>query len=225
MTLPESHRQFERLSKTEMIAKDPDGLYSLTPFGGIFLKHLDSLEFLLKYKNYFQSHTLGNLPLKFEKRISDLNYCELVEGAFVLNEKMIRIAASGKYLRVISAHVPPDAFRQGLNSAKKTGKQVSIIYAKNTIIPKGFKKEFTSNDVQDLITQGKYERRMMDRVQVYIVLNDKTAMVLFPDIKGGVDLNFGFISEDPTFHEWCLDYHQYMWEKSGSCDISKFQES
>ena len=103
--------------------------------------------------------------------------------------------------------------------------QVSIIYAKNTIIPKGFKEEFTSKDVQDLILQGTYERRMIDTVQVYVVLNDKTAMVLFPDLKGDVDLNFGFVSQNPTFHEWCLDYHQYMWEKSGSCDISKFQES
>ena len=225
MTLPESHRQFDRLSKVELIAKDAEGLYSLTPFGDMFLKHLDSLEFLLKYKNYFKSHTLGDLPLKFEKRISDLNKCELVEGAFVLNEKMIKIASSGKYLRVISAHVPPDAFRQGLDSAVKTGKQVSIIYAKNTIIPKGFKEEFTSKTVQDLILRGTYERRMTDVVQVYVVLNDKTAMVLFPDAKGDVDLNFGFVSEDPLFHNWCLDYHQYLWEKSGSCDISKFHES
>ena len=225
MTLPESHRQFERLSKTEMVVKDVDGLYSLTPFGDIFLRHLESLEFLLKYKNYFQSHTLGNLPLKFEKRISDLNKCELIGGAFVLNEKMIKIASSGKYLRVISAHVPPDAFRNGLSSAKKTGKQVSIIYAKNTVIPKGFKKEFTDKDVQELIAQGKYERRMTDKVQVYLVINDTTSMVLFPDLKGNVDLNFGFVSEDPIFHEWCVDYHQHMWEKSGSCDISKFQES
>ena len=137
MTLPESHRQFERLSKVEMIAKDTKGLYSLTPFGYMFLKHLDSLEFLLQYKDYFQSHTLGDLPLKFEKRISDLTNCELVEGAFVLNEKMIKIASSGQYLRVISAHVPPDAFRQGLDSAVKTGKQVSIIYAKKYDNPKG----------------------------------------------------------------------------------------
>ena len=225
MTLPESHRQFERLSKVEMIAKDVEGLYSLTPFGAMFLKHLDSLGFLLQYKNFFQSHTLGDLPLKFEKRMSDLTKCELVEGAFVLNEKMIKIASNGKYLRVISAHVPPDAFRKGLDSAVKTGKQVSIIYAKNTIIPKGFKEEFTNKTVKDLILQGTYERRMIDVVKVYVVLNDKTAMVLFPNIEGNVDLNFGFVSEDPVFHDWCLDYHQYLWEKSGSCDISKFQES
>ena len=225
MTLPESHRQFERLSKVEMIAKDIEGLYSLTPFGSVFLKHLDSLEFLLEHKDYFKSHTLGNLPSKFQKRMSDLSKCELIEGAFVLNEKMIKIASSGEYLRVISAHVPPDAFRHGLNNAMKTNKQVSIIYAKNTIIPKGFKEEFTSKEVQNLISQGTYERRMTDIVQVYVVLNDKTALVLFPDIKGNVDLNFGFFSEDSIFHEWCLDYHQYLWEKSGSCDISKFQES
>ena len=186
---------------------------------------MESSEFLLRYKNYFNTHQIDNLPKKFVKRLSDLNESTLVEGAFVLNDKMIQIAGKGKYLRVISAHVPPDAFRQGVTSAKKTGKQVSIIYAKTTIIPKGFKKEFTSVEVSELISNGTYQRKMTDKVQIYIVLNDKTAMVLFPDMNGNVDLNFAFVSEDPTFHEWCVDYHQFMWENSGSCDISKFQES
>ena len=225
MTLPESHRQFERLAKFGLIIKTLDGTYSLTPFGEIFLNHIETFGFLLKYKNYFNAHKVGNLPRKFLKRLSDLNESTLVEGAFVLNDKMIQIAGNGKYLRVISAHVPPDAFRQGLSSAKKTGKQVSIIYAKTTIIPKGFKKEFTSPEVNELVSSGTYQRKMTDKVQIYVVLNDKTAMVLFPDINGNVDLNFAFVSEDPTFHEWCVDYHQFMWENSGSCDISKFQES
>ena len=122
MTLPESHRQFERLAKTNLISKTPDGLYSITSFGHILLEHLDSLEFLTKHKNYFVSHTLGDLPSKFVKRLSDLNGCDVIEGAFVLNDKMIQIAKDGKYLKVISAHVPPDAFRKGLNSAKKDRK-------------------------------------------------------------------------------------------------------
>ncbi len=225
MTLPESHRQFERLAKFELIIKMSDGTYSLTSFGKIFLNHVESFGFLLKYKNYFKSHEIGNIPKKFTKRLSDLNECTLTEGAFVINDKMIQIAGNGEYLRVISAHVPPDAFRQGLASAKKTGKQVSIIYAKKTIIPKGFKKEFTSPDVNELISNGTYERKMTDKVQIYVVLNDKTSMVIFPDTNGNIDLNFAFVSEDPTFHEWCFDYHQFMWENSGSCDISKFQES
>ena len=225
MTLPEAHRQFERLAKTNLISKTLDGLYSITPFGDILLEHLGSLEFLTKHKDYFVSHTLGDLPSKFAKRLSDLNGCDIIEGAFVLNEKMIQIAKDGKYLKVISAHVPPDAFRKGLNSAKKTGKQVSIIYAKNTIIPKGFKDEFTGKPVQELISNGTYERKMVDRVQVYVVLNDKTALVLFPDTKGNVDLNMGFVSTEPIFHEWCLDYHQYLWDKARRCDVSKFRES
>ena len=121
MTLPESHRQFERLTKSELIIKTSEGMYSITSFGKIFLEHMESSEFLLKYKNYFNTHQIGNLPKKFVKRLSDLNESTLVEGAFVLNDKMIQIAGKGKYLRVISAHVPPDAFRQGVTSARKTG--------------------------------------------------------------------------------------------------------
>ena len=165
------------------------------------------------------------MPPKFVKRISDLENCDIVEGAFVINERMKQIASTGKYLKVISAHVPPDAFRHGLASAEKTKKQVSIIYAKNTLIPKGFKKEFTNSRVQVLISAGTYERKMVDSVQIYVVLDEKTAMVLFPDLKGEVDLSCSFVSEDTKFHEWCYDYHQYLWERAGSFNVSCLRES
>lgn len=225
MTLPESHRQFERLSNTGLVNKNSDGFYYITPFGKIILQQMQSISFLGKFKGYFSIHSVDGLPEKFVKRISDLSECEIVEGAFVISEKMKEIASETKYLKVVSAHVPPDAFRHGLSSAEKIKKQVSIIYAKNTLIPKGFKKEFTDTRVQTLIAAGTYERKMIDVVKIYVVLNEKTAMVLFPDLKGNVDLSSGFVSEDAKFHEWCYDYHQYLWERAGTFNSSYLRES
>jgi hypothetical protein len=78
-------------------------------------------------------------------------------------------------------------------------------------MPKGFKKEFTNPMVQKLFSHGTYERRTVEQVKVYVVLNDPTALVLLPDLKDNVDLRCDFVSDDAQFHEWCLDYHKFMW--------------
>ena len=225
ITLPESHRQFERLSNAGLISKSVEGTYHITSFGRIILQQVQSISFMHRFKEYFSSHSVLGLPEKFVKRISELNECEIIEGAFVISEKMKEIASGSKYLKVVSAHVPPDAFRHGLISAEKTKKQVQIIYAKNTLIPKGLKKEFTSSRVQSLLNAGTYERKMIDSVKIYVVLDEKNAMVLFPDLKGNVDLSCAFVSDDPKFHEWCSDYHQYLWVSAGSFNASYLKES
>jgi hypothetical protein len=37
-------------------------------------------------------------------------------------------------------------------------------------------------------------------------------------------MNSVFYSEDPLFHEWCLDYFRYRWYNSKSFDESKLLE-
>jgi hypothetical protein len=74
------------------------------------------------------------------------------------------------------------------------------------------------------MSRGLIERKMADKVQVVTVLNEKQASVLFPDLKGEADLNTMFYSEDPLFHEWCLDYFRYKWYGSDIFDESKVKE-
>jgi hypothetical protein len=68
-------------------------------------------------------------------------------------------------------------------------------------------------------------KKMIDAVKIYVVLNEKTAMILFPDLNGVVDLSCGFVSEDAKFHEWCYDYHQYLWERASIFNLSYLRES
>jgi len=224
INLPESHRQLERLEENGFVRKESNGNFALTSFGQIILQQTESLSYISKFRTFFQDHTLGNLPKKFVTRISDLSNSSLVEGAFVLNEKMKKIAKEGEYLRVVSAHVPPDAFYKGLEKAR-SGKEISVIYGENTIIPKGFKEELRNPEVQQLMEKGIYRRKMIPKVQVFVVLNDIESLVIFPNLKGEVDLSFGFFSNDEKFHDWCLDYHNYLWENADFCELSKMRES
>jgi predicted transcriptional regulator len=74
------------------------------------------------------------------------------------------------------------------------------------------------------MSRGLIERKMADKVQVMTVLNERQASVLFPNLKGEADLNTMFYSDDPLFHEWCLDYFRYKWYGSDIFDESKVKE-
>jgi hypothetical protein len=73
------------------------------------------------------------------------------------------------------------------------------------------------------------ERRMVDKMPVAVILNEKEATVMFPTLKKGqavADMNSLFYSgkENVLFHEWCLDYFRYCWYSSKTFDESKLLE-
>jgi predicted transcriptional regulator len=228
MTLQESHRQFERLANAGLVKKDSEGFLYLCPYGKMIVIQLSSFHFLQKHKEYFNEHTLDGFPTKFVKRIGDLNNSEFVEGSYVNNERWKSIASEAQqYLRIISAQVPPDAFKLAVSMSKMRIK-ISLIHGENTIVPKEFKELMASSELglelRNLSSQGLYERKMVKRVQVMMILNEKKGIVLFPNLKGKVDIDYAFFSDDSQFHEWCSDYFDYVWNSAGDYDISKLQE-
>ena len=224
LTIQETHRNTSRLSEKGLIKKDSEGYFSLTPYGRIFVSQLVPFGFLNKYKDYFAEHFPADLPPKFLQRIGSLRNCELIQGNFAIVNKWISIAEEAKeYLRIITSQIPPEFFKQKVSRAKK-GTKVFLIHGKNTIAPKGFKKELTSVSLRSLISQGVYKRKMVEKIQTMMVLNEKSSTLFFPNLKGDTDMYYAFISNDPEFHEWCVDYFDYVWEKAGTYDASKIRE-
>jgi len=77
-TVQEVHRNVNRLIYAGLVKRDSDGLLSLTTYGKTVLTQIPSFEFLAKYKQYFEEHTFGDLPMKFVQRIGALNNSELM---------------------------------------------------------------------------------------------------------------------------------------------------
>jgi hypothetical protein len=78
---------------------------------------------------------------------------------------------------------------------------------------------------------------MIERVHLGIFVNERQSMVMFPLTNkngsarvGGVkeqeeiDMNSGFYSTDCIFHEWCLDYFNYMWHIAKPFNSNKLNE-
>lgn len=223
-TIQETHRQCGRLEKTYLIKRQAKGELSLTPLGKLVLDQFPFFEFLLKNKKYFDAHNTGSLPIQFVQRLGALNDSELLEGTFAIMERWKKISKEAKkYLKFVSVQVALDVFRLGVESAKK-GTVVSLVHGKNTICPKGSKKELTDHTIQNLIEKQSYHRKMVNSIDVVVVFNEKQGTVVFPDLNGKTDVNYTFAGNDPQFLDWCNDYFDWMWKQAGRWDISKMRE-
>ena len=85
------------------------------------------------------------------------------------------------------------------------------ILSESTIIPKGRKELLDRLGFKKLLEKGLVERKMKNVVQVSVILNEKEAMIMFPNLEGEPDMGETFFSKDVFFHEWCLDYFRYCW--------------
>jgi hypothetical protein len=79
-------------------------------------------------------------------------------------------------------------------------------------------------DFQKLIDSKQVERKMKKTVKTVVVLNEKDACVSFPKIDGDSNITEMFYSDDPMFHEWCLDYFRYNWYGSDTFQERKLNE-
>ena len=80
LTLTEGRRHVSRLNETGLIRRDAEGYYHLSEIGKIILVEIQEFDFIIRNKAYLNSHTLKDLPIKFIKRLGDLN-----EGRYIGN--------------------------------------------------------------------------------------------------------------------------------------------
>ncbi|HXG06666.1 MAG TPA: transcriptional regulator [Nitrososphaera sp.] len=225
ITMQEAHRNVNRLQDAGLIEKDPEGVFSLTTFGNTIIKQIPTFNYLSKHKEYFSEHVLGELPIKFIMRLGALEKCEYIKGVVAILERWKQIyREANEYIYEIVPQVPIDLIEPAVNRVKEKGVKYCYVFPKNVIIPKGRKELLKKLGHNELLNKGAIERRMVDSVQVAVILNEKHAAVLFPTQKGETDMNMMFFSSDPVFHEWCLDYFRYRWYGSDIFDESKLKE-
>ena len=225
ITMQEAHRNVNRLQDAGLIEKDPEGVFSLTTFGNTIIKQIPTFNYLSKHKEYFSEHVLGELPIKFVMRLGALDKCEYVKGVVAILERWKDIyREANQYIYEIVPQVPIDLIEPAVTRVKEKGVKYSYVLPKNVIIPKGRKDLLKKLGHTELLNKGAIERRMVESVQVAVILNEKNAAVLFPNQKGETDMNMIFFSSDSVFHEWCLDYFRYRWYGSDIFDESKLKE-
>ena len=80
--------------------------------------------------------------------------------------------------------IPLELIQTVIPKIKNEGVRFNYILPKNAIVPKIRSDIQKSSGYTELLKQGIIERKMMDKVDVAVILNEKQATVMFPTIKG-----------------------------------------
>jgi predicted transcriptional regulator len=223
VTIQHIHSNVNRLIDIGLVEKTSDNTVRLTTYGKTIVKQLPTFHFLTQHKDYFQDHTFGDLPLKFERRIGDLNNCSVVRGVVaVLQRWKFMYKEATEYINTITTQVPVDLI-ESLTEKVRSGVKLSYIMPEDVIIPKGTSEILRKVSWDSLLAEKKAERKMVKRVLVSTIVTDKSACVLFSNLKNEIDMNVMFWSDDNVFREWCQDYFRYMWYASDLFDKRKVQ--
>ena len=230
VTMQEVHRNVNRLMEVGLIKKNSEGTFSLTTFGNTIIKQIPAYDFLSRNKEYFSDHNLGEIPMKFVHRIGALNNSEYISGLVAVIERWKQLYnESSEYIYGMVPQIPLDLIESVIPKIKNDGVQFNYILPQKAIVPKRRTQLLTQSGYYDLLKMEKkvVDRRMVDRVQVAVVLNERQATVMFPVVKDKIaaDMNSMFYSRDDSlFHEWCLDYFRYCWYNSKPFDETKLLE-
>ncbi len=212
-TVPETARNISRLHEANLIAKDVNGAFHLTPVGEEALHLLPGFRFLSKHKKHFMTHTLNTLPPEFMTGIGVLANCKLVseftESLFIF-ENMIR--QTNEYVWILADQILASALPL-ISEAVTRGVECRKILPRNVSIPESIIALVNDPVFERAARAHKLESRYLDKVDTVIFVSDKTAAISFPDLEGRFDYR-NFIANDEVAQTWLKSLYLHYWNKA-----------
>jgi predicted transcriptional regulator len=228
VTMQEVHRNLNRLMEAGLIEKKSSGVFSLTTFGSTIIRQIPSIDFLSKNRLYFSDHTFGDMPMKFIQRIGALSNGEIIRGWVAVIERIKEMyRQSREYIYGMLPQVTHDLIETVIPMVREHEVVFKYILPENAQVPKAGMKLLGDISYSDLLKRGLIERKMIKKISVAVVLNEREALVMFPSTRGETDMNEMFCSiygeTGNFFHEWSHDYFFYNWYNSHSFDPEKLK--
>jgi predicted transcriptional regulator len=214
LTIQDAHRNTDKLSESGIIQKKSDSTLSLTGYGKIMTKQITSLQFLNRHKQFFEDHTLENIPEKFVQRVGALNEARLITSVAEILEKLKKIESSTKtHLKIMVSQAWSDEGKILINLVKNNVTVHSLV-GRNTIFPDEIIDEIIEKHLDKLASRENFERRQVDQLNIALYIGDDSCAVMFPNKKNAIEMNAMFLGNSEMFREWCNDIFEYYWGRS-----------
>jgi len=215
-TVQETSRNLNRLLESELIAKNVDGTFSLTPYGEATFELLSGFRFLYKSRQYFSCHSISQLPEFFKVSLGILDDFELVNDVMIVFhhiENMIKNARDFVWImtdQVLTSTISP------LINGLQRGLEFRLLMP-NDYLPSDDVRALVSNSVFEKASRsGNLETKFTDDIDVFLCLSEKEVAVLaFTDTKGNLDYR-GFKTRKSQGIEWVKILFSYYWNKATS---------
>jgi len=206
LTATENFRQLQRLSEAKLIAKQPEGEYTLTEYGKLTLHLLPALEFTYKNKDYLLTHNIWRLPYQFVNRVGELSGATLsMDTIENVNHAAHVVAEAEKYVWGLG-----DRALESLGSALAQGMTSGVKYRfmfHESLLPKY---KLALDEVPAV------EKRTLSEIPAMIFCTEKEAAICLHTTEGRMDYT-GFYGKDPLFVNWVKELFGYYWEKGQRC--------
>ncbi len=200
VTDTEALRQLERLSAASLVARQPDGTYRITQYGKLLLHVSETMNFLLKHKQYFASHDFSALPYQFIDRLGELSGATFIADTMEsLNRGQRVFIAMEEWGWGMAEGVVPELMGPVMEQKAAKGIKMKFIIPEDKL-PK------TPSEAPDI------EARGLPSVPAVIAITEKEALIALRLNDGKMDYAT-FSGTDPKFVGWVKDLFTYFWER------------
>jgi len=220
LTVQETHRNTERLSKEGLISKDSDGFFFLTKYGQLVVSQIPFFQFITENKKFVEDNSISHLPHEFIQRLGSFAESKIIKTVPAVMQQIKQLESSAKKeLKIMVNQAWPE---EGSILAEKAKNNVLVfaLIGKNTIFPKDVVNNI-QKEIDKLAKEEKLHTKMIDRVDVSVYIADNKAAVMFLNKEGEPDMSSILTSEEPNFLKWCNDIFDENWKNAKRFDVSK----
>jgi predicted transcriptional regulator len=205
LTVTESSRHLQRLREAKLIQKDTEGYFSVSPFGDLILSLISPLNFVTKNQKYFLEYDISPLPCEFVSRMGELLEGEIGGDIFSNLEYLEQeLRKADKFIWIQTDQI----FKNLIPIvAEKIEQPFDFRFiSPQEVMPPDSKAPLPS-------TTPNVKKRSLPKVDIVIVVTEKTAGFCLPDRNGKLDYR-NLHGNDPKFLKWCQDLFLHYWERA-----------
>ena len=213
-TVQETSRNVARLSEAELITKDVDGGFHLTPYGEEALNLLSGFKFLFENREYFAAHTVRELPQEFRDSIGMLDGSEFIGDVMVTFHNIERlIANAGEHVWILTNQILASTIPY-LMQAVERGTEFRLLMPKDYLPSKGIREIVLNPAFEKAARTKKLQIRYLDKIDAFLCVSEKeAAAIAFPNPEGKLDY-IGFNSKNTTATQWTKALFTHYWDKA-----------
>ena len=213
LTYSEIRRHISRLQNIDLIQKDLEGYYHLSPYGEVSLSLFYEFDFLSRNRGYFVSHTPMKNPPRFFKQIGDLKESKKIESVMeFLRYSESLFKESNEYVWLLVDQFPLNSLSTIKESIERGVKFRIIELGDRAFSPD--LDSMTSEETQAFIQARNtplVEQRILDEVGVFLYLSKGRCVIAFPTSDDQFDYK-GFTASDESSLYWCRELFQHYWD-------------
>ena len=172
---PEIRRHITRLRDIGLIERDVDGYYHLTPYGETTILLFQEFEFISANSEYFETHSLAEVPTRFVKQIGELDGSTCLRNAmdfFRYTENLFK--ESREQVWILVDQFPMNSLSTIVETINR-GVKFRIIEPKERVLNPDLD-AMTSEETRALHHTRRtplVEQRMLDEVSVLLFVSER----------------------------------------------------